>query len=179
LADCIDRGLNVVRDEQETIREYVKDIEEVAATLEPGVETCAARQEKLEELIDLFERTEDPIRQQMAKVMISFLAGLFVGEGKFEEIKDNLDLERWFRLPKSHERKIHGHRHAGIRIVVEGPTLVHALDAHAAHCHRALQNQPLMGASKPATVFGVKGLHFRLKPARVSDHPTSPAAGFL
>ena len=30
----------------------------------------------------------------MATVMISFLAGLFVGEGKFEEIKDNLDLER-------------------------------------------------------------------------------------
>jgi len=65
--------------------------------------------------------------------MISFLAGLFVGEGKFEEIKDNLDLERWFRLPKSHERRIHGHRHAGIRIVLEGATLVHALDAHTAH----------------------------------------------
>ena len=28
----------MVRDEQETIREYVKDIEEVAATLEPGEE---------------------------------------------------------------------------------------------------------------------------------------------
>ena len=65
--------------------------------------------------------------------MISFLAGLFVGEGKYEEIKDNLDLERWFRLPKSHERRIHGHRHAGVRIVQEGATLVHALDAHAAH----------------------------------------------
>jgi hypothetical protein len=69
----------------------------------------------------------------MAQVMISFLAGLFVGDGKFEEIKDNLDLERWFRLPKSHERRIHGHRHAGIRIVLEGATLVHALDAHTAH----------------------------------------------
>ena len=84
-------------------------------------------------MIDRFERTEDPIHQQMATVMISFLAGLFVGEGKFEEIRDNLDLERWFRLPKSHERRIHGHRHAGVRIVQEGPTLVHALDAHAAH----------------------------------------------
>ena len=41
----------------------------------------------------------------MATLMISFLAGLFVGQGKFEEIKDNLDLERWFRLPKSHERR--------------------------------------------------------------------------
>jgi len=69
----------------------------------------------------------------MARVMVSFLAGLFVGEGVFVEIKDNLDLERWFRLPKSHERRIHGHRHAGIRIVLEGPTLVHALDAHAFH----------------------------------------------
>ncbi len=69
----------------------------------------------------------------MAKVMGSFEAGLFVGEGMFEQFQDNLDLERWFRLPKSHERRIHGHRHAGIRIVLEGPTLVHALDAHAAH----------------------------------------------
>ena len=69
----------------------------------------------------------------MAVVMTSFLAGLFVGEGTFQEIRDNLELERWFRLPKSHERRIHGHRHAGTRLVVEGPTLVHALDAHAAH----------------------------------------------
>lgn len=73
------------------------------------------------------------MHQQMAKVMASFVAGLFVGAGRFEQIQDNLDLERWFRLPKSHERRIHGHRHAGIRIVLEGPTLVHALDAHAVH----------------------------------------------
>jgi hypothetical protein len=111
----------------------VKDIEKVAATLEPGEADCADRQEKFEKLIVQFERTEDPIRQHMATVMISFLAGLFVGAGKFEQIKDNLELERWFRLPKSHERRIHGHRHAGIRIVLEGPTLVHALDAHVAH----------------------------------------------
>lgn len=69
----------------------------------------------------------------MGRVMLSFVAGLFVGVGKFEEWTDNLDLERWFRLPKSHERRIHGRRHAGIRLVLEGPTLVHALDAHAAH----------------------------------------------
>jgi hypothetical protein len=84
-------------------------------------------------LIDRFERTQDPIHRQMARMMTSFLAGLFVGEGQFEQIRDNLDLERWFRLPKSHERRIHGHRHAGIRLVLEGPTLVHALDAHAVH----------------------------------------------
>jgi hypothetical protein len=125
--------LDEVRAEQETIREYVKDIAEVAATLEPGQVDCAKRKEKFEELTERFKGTEDPIHQHMAKVMLSFVAGLFVGAGKFEEIKDNLDLERWFRLPKSHERRIHGHRHAGVRIVLEGPTLVHALDAHAAH----------------------------------------------
>jgi hypothetical protein len=105
----------------------------VATTLDPGSGCCKDRQAKFEELIDRFERNEDPIHQHMTTLMISFLAGLFVGKGKFEEIKDNLDLERWFRLPKSHERRIHGHRHVGIRIVLEGPTTVHALDAHNAH----------------------------------------------
>ena len=133
MAGCIDRGRDEVRAEQETIQGYVEEIEEVAATLKPGEGSCADRQEKFEELIDRFQRAEDPISPKMARVMISFLAGLFVGEAKFEAIPDNHDLERWFRLPKSHERRIHGHRHAGIRIVLEGPTLVHALDVHAAH----------------------------------------------
>jgi hypothetical protein len=84
-------------------------------------------------LIGRFRRGADAIRSKMAGVMLSFLAGPFVGEGKFESIRDNLDQERWSRAPRSHERRIHGHRHAGVRIVQEGPTLVHALDAHVAH----------------------------------------------
>jgi hypothetical protein len=108
-------------------------IEAVAATLEPGTEDGTERQERFEELIDRFEETEDPIRHHMAAVMLSFLDGLFVGEEWFEEVVDNLDLERWFRLPKGHERRIHGHRHAGIRLVLEGATLVHALNAHESH----------------------------------------------
>ncbi len=115
------------------IRDYVDVIAEVAATLEPGAEDVTEREEAFEALIDRFEATEDPIRHGMATVMLSFFAGLFVGEQEYEAIKDNLDLERRFRLPKSHERRIHGHRHAGIRLVLDGPTLVHALDAHAAH----------------------------------------------
>jgi hypothetical protein len=105
----------------------------VAATLEPGPEDITEREEAFEALIDRFEATEDPIRHGMAAVMLSFLPGLFVGEREYETIRDNLDLERWFRLPKSHERRVHGRCHAGIRLVLEGPTLVHALDAHAAH----------------------------------------------
>ena len=95
-------------------------IAEVAATLEPGTEDMTEREEKFEALIDDFEATEDPIRHGMATVMLSFLAGLFVGEEEYEAIRDNLDLERWFRLPKSHERRIHGRRHAGVRLVQTG-----------------------------------------------------------
>ena len=69
----------------------------------------------------------------MFPLMTSFQPGLFVGEDDVEPVPDNLDLERWFRVPKGHERRIHGHRHAGVRIVQEGPTLGHALDAPLAH----------------------------------------------
>ncbi|CAN5904959.1 hypothetical protein BH23PLA1_BH23PLA1_33500 [soil metagenome] len=133
MAGCIDRGLNEVRDEQATLRAYVEDLKTIDATLDPEQGSGARRQEQFETLATEFESKKDPIHQQMAKVMLSFLAGLFAGGAKFAAIRDNLDLERWFRLPKSHERRIHGHRHAGVRIVQEGPTLVHALDAHASH----------------------------------------------
>jgi hypothetical protein len=78
----------------------------------------------------------DPIAQKMARTMASFAPGLFVGPDDPGLPRDNLDLERWFRQPKSHERRIHGRCHAGIRIVLEGPTLLPALDAHLSHPQR-------------------------------------------
>ena len=60
---------------------------------------------------------------------VSFVAGLFVGPVA-DLPEDNLDLERWFRKPKRHEQRLHGRRHAGIRPVQEGPTVVLTLDAH-------------------------------------------------
>ena len=64
--------------------------------------------------------------------MTAFEPGLFSG-GDADLPIDNLDLERAFRLPKGHERRIHGHAHAGVRIVQHGPTLLLTLDAHARH----------------------------------------------
>jgi hypothetical protein len=55
--------------------------------------------------------------------MTGFCIGLFAGGDAWDQVQDNLDLERWSRLPKSHERRIHGRRHAGVRIVQEGPTM--------------------------------------------------------
>ena len=76
---------------------------------------------------------DDVVYSHFAKVMTSFQPGLFAGADMTSHPRDNLDLERWFRSPKSHERRVHGHRHAGVRIVRDGPTLAPTLDAHASH----------------------------------------------
>jgi len=125
--------LTLVGSEQETIRGYVKEIVEVAATLDPGTGVCQQRQERFQELRGRLEKAPDPIHDHMVRLMIAFCGGLFAGGDDVAEILDNLELERWFRLAKSHERRIHGHRHAGVRIVQEGPTLMLVLDAHQEH----------------------------------------------
>ena len=179
MAGCIKGGLDAVKEQQDVIREYVEVIAEVAATLEPGTADITEREEQFEALIDQFEATEDPIRQGMATVMLSFLAGLFVGEEEYEGIRDNLDLERWFRLPKSHERRLHGHRHAGIRIVLDGPTLVLALDAHAAHPglftvddllpHRTAREPPCQTAARHRRTIMRKARSKKQRPLLLAD----------
>ena len=133
MAACIDKGLDLVKPQQKTIRHHVETIQEVAATLDPATKKSAQRQSDFDAILARLDGDSDPIHERMAGLMRSFRAGLFAGDDTFEQIHDNLDLERWFRLPKGHERRIHGHRHAGVRIVQEGPTLVHALDAHHTH----------------------------------------------
>jgi hypothetical protein len=133
LAACIDKGLDLVKPQQETIRCHVETIREVAATLDAAAKKSAQRQSDFDAILTRLEGDSDPIHGQMVGLMRSFRAGLFAGGDTFDQVHDNLDLERWFRLPKGHERRIHGHRHAGVRIVQEGPTLVHALDAHHTH----------------------------------------------
>ena len=108
------------------------DVRAVAATLDPSEGSFDDRQASFEELREHFSQG-DAVRQQMAKVMKSFAGGLFAGEETLATVQDNLELERWFRHPKGHERRIHGHRHAGVRIVREGPTMLLALDAHLHH----------------------------------------------
>ena len=64
------------------------------------------------------------MRQQMGRVLASFPPGLFAGGDAADLPPDNLDLVRWIRNPQSHECRVHGHRHASVRIVL----------AHIAHC---------------------------------------------
>jgi len=87
----------------------------------------------------------------MSKVMRSFEKGLFAGGDDPTLPRDNLDLERFFRRPKGHERRIHGRSHAGTRIVQRGPTLILTLDAHLRHPEpfSADELAPWRGASLP------------------------------
>ncbi len=134
LAGCIDRGLDVVRAALRQVGQYVKDLQAVESTLRPSDEaTEEEREGQFVLLREAWQASADPMHQQFAQVMSSFQLGLFVGGEAADFPEDNLDLERWFKRPKGHERRIHGRHHAGMRIVQQGPTLMLALDAHIHH----------------------------------------------
>jgi hypothetical protein len=136
LAGCIDRGLAAVKEEQQEVKEQVEEIKRVAETLDVKSGTLEERKEKYKKMQEEHEKKGGEFYGWLSKVMQAWNLGLFLkvelkeGEGA---PTDNLDLERWFRNPKGHERKIHGHKHAGVRIVQEGATLVLTLDAHLEH----------------------------------------------
>jgi hypothetical protein len=132
LAARIDRGLEAVEEVQGELRPQVEKIQAVANTLDPLQGSQEDRRRGFEKLRRRFSKQRDPFARHMARLMASFLPGLFLGP--VDELpRDNLDLERWFRQPKGHERRIHGRRHAGVRLVHRGPTLAPALDAHLHH----------------------------------------------
>jgi hypothetical protein len=133
LAGCIDRGLAQVEEILPQVRSYVDEVRAVAATLDPSRGGSAQRETQFTALRERLQGSQDPIQSQMARVMTSFQPGLFAGGEVLDLPQDNLDLERWFRQPKGHARRIHGRQHAGVRLVQEGPTLVLALDAHLQH----------------------------------------------
>jgi hypothetical protein len=119
--------------EQQQVRAHVAEIQEIAATLDPDHGNATQRQQRFDQVQQRLAASSDRVHVQMAVVMAAFAVGLFVGEDVGDVPRDNLDLERWFRLPKGHERRIHGRQHAGVRIVQQGPTLVLVLDAHRDH----------------------------------------------
>jgi hypothetical protein len=160
-AACIDRGVAEVQAEHMVVRQHVQEIQRVAATLRSANGAAAARQTPFTRLQEEFAGLDTPFYQHVAGVMASFAAGLFVGGETLPCLQDNLDRERWFRQPKGHERRIHGHRHAGVRIVQEGPTLLLALDAHMTHPEPFIAHdlEPYQDASAPPCQ--VEALHRR------------------
>jgi hypothetical protein len=134
LGGCIERGLDAAREPLTQVRAYVRELQAVDSTLRPSDEvTGREREERFRVLQEAWPSSAAPVHQHFAKRLSRFEPGLFVGGEAADFPVDNLDLERWFKRPKGHERRIHGRRHAGIRIVQQGPTLMLALDAHVHH----------------------------------------------
>lgn len=141
----------------------------MADTLDPAQGSQEDRRREFEELRQTFFQQPDSLAQHMARLMTSFLAGLFLGP--VDELpRDNLDLERWFRQPKGHERRIHGRRHAGVRLVHEGPTLACALDAHLHHLGPFTANElaPYRSAQPPPSQQAALARHRIMRKARSS-----------
>jgi hypothetical protein len=136
--------------------------------LDPGKGSRQQRKRRFQRLRRRLLDSGDPVRRQMAAVMAAFLAGLFVGPEVAEGVRDNLALERWFRLPKGHERRIHGRKHAGVRLVQEGATLMPVLDAHKDR-ERPYQAEELLayrGAKPPPEEQEARERHKVMRRAR-------------
>lgn len=147
----------------------MEKIQAVADTLDPAKGSQEDRRSKFEELQQSFSKQANSFAQHLARLMLSFLAGLFLGP--VDELpRDNLDLERWFRLPKGHERRIHGRRHAGVRLVHDGPTLACALDAHLHHlgAFTAAELAPYRSAQPPPSQQAALARHRIMRKARSS-----------
>jgi hypothetical protein len=155
LAGCIDRGLAEVKEEQQQIEKQVEQIGAVAETLKEKNGPRWQRKAWFWKLQREYKRQGDAFSTHLAKLMSSFANGLFVRvrARKGEELPiDNDELERWFRKPKGHARRIHGRKHAGVRIVQEGPTLLPTLNAHEVHPEpfTAAELLPYRNALEPA-----------------------------
>lgn len=145
----------------------MQKIQAVADTLDPTQGSQEDRRHKFEELRQTFSQQKDSFALHLVKPMTSFLAGLLLGP--VDELpRDNLDLERWFRQPKGHERRIHGRRHAGVRLVHQGPTLACALDAHLHHLgpYTAAELAPYRSAQPPPSQQAALARHRTMRKAR-------------
>jgi hypothetical protein len=134
LAGGMDRGRAVSREALAHVGLYAQDLQAVDGILRPSATaTRAEREARFIALQQEWESSAEPVEQHVAKIMSGCAPGLFVGGETAEFPADDVDLERWCKGSKGHERRIHGHGHAGVRIVRQGPTLMLALDAHVHH----------------------------------------------
>lgn len=128
------RGLDVVRGVLGHVGRFVKDWQAVESPLRPS---AAATEEEREGPFgwrrEAGQSSAAPRHQQCAQGMSSLQPGGVVGGEAADFPADHVDVARWCKRPKGHERRIHGRRHAGVRIVQPGPPLLLALDAHRHH----------------------------------------------
>lgn len=177
LQGFIDRGVADQRKSFCRVRQYTREVRQVMHLLanEDSLPLAKRRLRFAAKVKEYQRRADDKVYSHFAKVMVSFRPGLFVGAKLRAYPRDNLDLERWFRCPKSHERRIHGHRHAGIRIVRDGPTLAPTLDAHASHPGVFSRDDlfPFRFASPPESQLDSQQRHIIMRKSRSKKNDES------
>ena len=177
LTGFIDRGVADQQTPFTRVRQYTRQVRHVMKllTAEDGLPLAKRKSQFAAKLVEFQRREDDGVYAHFAKVMASFRPGLFVGGKLGAYPRDNLDLERWFRCPKSHERRIHGHRHAGIRIVRDGPTLIPTLDAHVSHPGVFSREDifPFRFASPPLSQVAAQHRHVIMRQSRSKNNDAS------
>ncbi len=177
LKGFMDRGVADQQDSFTRVREYTDQVRQVMDLLtDADGPPWAKRESQFAAKIEAFQcSTDDTVYSHFAKVMTSFRPGLFAGTDMTSHPRDNLDLERWFRQPKSHERRVHGHRHAGVRIVRDGPTLAPTLDAHASHPGIFTREDlfPFRMASPPPSQLASQQRHGIMRKSRSKKNDSS------
>ncbi len=170
LKGFIDRGMADQQNSFTRVRQYTRQARQVMKLLawDDGLPLAKRKSRFATKLDEFRSHADDRVYVHFAKVMASFRPGLFVGAKLASYPRDNLDLERWFRCPKSHERRIHGHRHAGIRIVRDGPTLIPTLDAHMNHPQVFSREElfPFRFATPPASQAAARQRHAIMRQSR-------------
>jgi len=178
LKGFIDRGVAEQQDTFSRVRVYTAQVREVVEilTVEEGLSLAHREPLFAAKTAELQSFSDDKTYNAMAKMMTSFQVGLFAGAQLTDYPHDNLNLERWFRLPKSHERRIHGHHHAGIRIVREGATLIPTLDAHSQHPGVFTEDELMKfaTATAPASQLASQQRHGVMKKARSKKKNPAP-----
>lgn len=129
LQDCIEQGMHIYEGSKDKVQGLLQVVTQVDRLLSTEEGPSEQRKKHFHSLAQKLEKKSSNYKC-MGKLMLSFESGLFAGGDILGLRKDNLDLERWFRNPKGHQRRINGRKHAGITIVYEGPTLIPTLDAH-------------------------------------------------
>lgn len=129
---------------RQSIAHEVLFVRAVGAAVDAKTGPVAERRAAFDALQRESVEAPDEVRRRMGELMVRWAPGLFDGDEEFERAvesgasraelpEDNYALERFFRLPKHHERHIHGRAHVGISLVRSGATRTLALDAHLHH----------------------------------------------
>jgi hypothetical protein len=130
LSGCIERGLALYEPTREALKLHLERLQQIEACLDPSQGGVKQRKRHYRALQRKYTGEKGPYSKHMAGVMTRFEKGLFAGKPEAELPQDNQELERFFRIPKHHERYIHGRAHAGIRLVQEGASTLFVLEVH-------------------------------------------------